>query len=231
MPDNRQIHIAPNKPLFVSLVDPEGEYDDGLRQGRYQTTAGEILVLPRPAVVELNLVEPKPGEEIVIQKHWDGRPGSGIHWTVALSTRSELARAAQEEPQDLTPILQASIEQAEQRKAATASPTPIRKPVKQERPAAEQPRLFDRGQGTGTYGPVGDPIPDPPGLVLPAAARSRIQKPGQIPANVATREILSFIQSDPNTANWSDQSRQDLASTILIAAYRAGHIGLWERGE
>ncbi len=230
MPDNRQLHIAPNKPLFVALVDPEGEYDDGLRQGRYQTTAGEILVLPRPAVVELNLVEPKPGEEIVIQKHWDGRPGSGIHWTVALSTRSELARAAQEEGQDLTPVPQIPIEAVQERKAATASPTPIRRPVKKESAPESQPRLFDRGQGTGTYGPA-PATTEPAPAILPAAARSRIQKPGQIPANVATREILSFIQSDPNTANWSDQSRQDLASTILIAAYRAGHIGLWERGE
>jgi hypothetical protein len=60
-------------------------------------------------------------------------------------------------------------------------------------------------------------------------AIGRQPRPGQIPANVATREILEFIQSDPNTANWSDQARQDLASTIIISAWKAGYIGLWER--
>jgi len=84
-----------------------------------------------------------------------------------------------------------------------------------------QPRLFDRG--TGTHGPAPMSIP------LPISAIGRGLKPGAIPANIATREILEFIQSDPNTANWSDQARQDLASTILIASFKAGYIGLWER--
>ncbi len=50
-----------------------------------------------------------------------------------------------------------------------------------------------------------------------------------IPVNVAVREILAFIDADPNTRNWSDKARQGAASTILIAEYRAKRIGLWER--
>jgi hypothetical protein len=65
-------------------------------------------------------------------------------------------------------------------------------------------------------------------VILPAAARGRVQV-GQIPANIAVREILAFIKTDPSTANWDAQSTQDLASTIIIAGYKAGHIGLWER--
>ena len=101
-------------------------------------------------------------------------------------------------------------------KEAVEPPTPIRRPVK--RQAAEvQPRLFDKG--TGTYGPAP--------AILPAIGK--VSKPGQIPANVATREILEFVNADPNTANWSADARQDLASTILIASFKAGYIGLWER--
>ena len=71
----KQIHIPPNKPLYVALVDPEGQYDFELRTGRYQTTTGELLCLPRPAVILLNALEPAPGEEIQITKHWSGKPG------------------------------------------------------------------------------------------------------------------------------------------------------------
>lgn len=224
-----KLQIAPNKPLFVRLADPQdaSQYDFEIHQGNYRTTDGQILTLPRPAVILLNGLEPKPGEEIVIQQHWTGRASDSREWTVALSTQSELARAEAEDSQDLTPQLEASIRQAEERKTSTATPTPIRTPAKRE-PKQEntQPRLFDQ-RGTGTNGPA--PAAAPLSIPLPAVAIGKPTKPGQIPANVATREILQFIQSDPNTANWSDQARQDLLSTILIAEYRQGRIGLWER--
>jgi hypothetical protein len=103
--------IAPNVPIFVCLVDPEGQYDMDLRQGVYQTTTGDLLVLPRPAVIALNMCEPRPGEEVVIQKHWSGKTGDSPQWTVALSTRSELSRASEAtDSQDLTEQLERSIQ-------------------------------------------------------------------------------------------------------------------------
>jgi hypothetical protein len=227
---NKQIVIAPNVPIFVCLVDPEGQYDMDLRQGVYQTTTGDLLVLPRPAVIALNMCEPRPGEEIVIQKHWSGKTGDSPQWTVALSTRSELSRASEAtDSQDLTEQLERSIEALKPKESPVALPVPIRKPAKkQDHP--EQPRLFDRRKGTGTDGPAPQEAP-PIAAPVPARAVARYQKPGQIPANIAVREVLHWVNADPNTINWSDQSKQDLLSTILIAAYRAGHIGLWERGE
>ena len=215
-----ELTIAPNRPLTVALVDPEGRFDFETGMGQYQTTTGELVTLPRPAVVILNTLDPQPGEEIVITKHWSGKPAEKAEWTISLSSSAENARAkAEAGPSDLAEQLQASIEQVQARKEVVALPTPIRRPAKRQPSIEIQPRLFDRG--TGTYGPM--PIP------LPAVAIGRQPRPGQIPANVATREILEFIQSDPNTANWSDQARQDLASTILIASFKAGYVGLWER--
>jgi len=220
MPDKlRELHIAPNRPVTLALVDPEGQFDFEIGIGRYQTTTGELLSLPRAAVVALNAIEPRPGEEIQIVKHWSGRAGEQAEWTISLSSRSENARAMAEnvtqdeaeDPHTINPPTQTQ-------KEAVEPPTPIRRPVK--RQAAEvQPRLFDKG--TGTYGPAP--------AILPAMGK--VSKPGQIPANVAVREILAFIKADPSTANWGDQSVQDLASTVIIAAYKAGHVGLWERGE
>jgi hypothetical protein len=229
-----QIHITPNKPVYIALVDPDGdsaEYDFELRVGRYRTTTGEILVLPKSAVVKLNELSPRPGEEIQITKIWSGKTGEAPEWTICLSNRSENARAKEEmAAQDLTGQLQASIEQARERKSIVEPPTPIRASKKEPKPAT-QPRLFDKG--TGTHGPA--PFPDPaadPRLSMPIPAAPPVRtRPAQIPANVAVREILQFIRIDPNTKNWSDQSQQDLLSTILIASYKAGQVGLWERGE
>jgi hypothetical protein len=219
------LQIKPNVPLTVALENPDGMFDFDLGMGIYQTTSGQTFTLPRPAVILLNTLDPDPGEEIVITKHWSGKRGEKAKWTVSLSPNSEKCRAkAETETSELTEQLQASIEQVQGKKRATEPPVPIRRPSRRQVDTQIQPRLFDRG--TGTHGPAPAAVPISAPALLPAAARQRV---GQIPANIATREILAFIQSDPNTANWSDQSRQDLLSTILIAAYRAGHVGLWER--
>jgi hypothetical protein len=220
------LFIAPNRPVLVALVDPQGQYDFDLQVGRYETTTGHTLTLPRLAVVQLNALEPRPGEEVQILKSWSGKPGEHPEWTVSLSITSERARAGAGEGDTLTQQLEASLSTLPTQNAVVAPPTPIRKPAKRE-PAEVQPRLFDRG--TGTHGPAIQPEDVPRSIPLPAAAIGRQQRPGQIPANIAVKEILAFICSDPSTANWSDQARQDMASTVYIAAVKAGHVGLWER--
>ena len=223
----KQISIAPNKPVYVALVDPEGEYDSELEKSTYQTTCGQLLTLPREAVVKLNALGVKPGEQIQITRVWSGKVHERIQWTIALAHQSEMARAEAGEPDTIMGQLQASIDQAVERKSNTP-PTPIRKPAA---PAqVEQPELFDR-RGTGTHGPAPEPMPAPAALPQVARATAGSRERVQIPVNIAIREILQFVAVDPNTRNWSDQSRQDLASTILIAEYKQGRIGLWERGE
>lgn len=220
--------IAPNRPVTVALVDPEGTFDLDAGKGTYQTTTGQALILPRQAVVTLNLLEPRPGEEIVITKHWDGKPKDKPYWTISLSTKSEKARAEAGEPDTLACQLGASIETAKENRRPVRVPTPIGRPTKRKPTTEVQPRLFDRGNGT--YGPSPAVNSQLAPLILPAPAAIGNRKLGQIPANIATREILEFIKSDPSTANWGDQAVQDLLSTILIASFKAGYIGLWERG-
>lgn len=217
--------IPPNRPVTVALLDTEGDFDFEVGIGRYQTTTGQLLTLPRAAVVILNALEPRPGEEIVIQKVWSGKPGEPSEWTIRLSTQSEQARAEAGEADTLTEQLERSIEAMEQRKEAVAPPTPICRPQKRQPAAEVQPRLFDRG--TGTHGPA--PAVQLAPMVLPTAAIGRQPRPGQIPANVAVKEILEFIKADPSTANWGDQAVQDLLSTVFIGFVKGGLIGLWER--
>ena len=136
-----ELHIAPNKPVTVALVDPEGQFDFDRGTGRYQTTTDQVLTLPRPAVVLLNTLDPKPGEEIVIQKIWSGRAKDKARWVIALSTKSEKARAEAGEPDTLTQQLEASLDQAKAQKALTKAPTPIRRPSKRQIAHENQPRL------------------------------------------------------------------------------------------
>ena len=88
------LHFAFNVPVLLALEDPEGQYDFENQTGTYQTTTGQTLTLPRPAVIQLNALEPRPGEELQITRHWKGTPGSPVEWTVCLSPRTEQLRAA-----------------------------------------------------------------------------------------------------------------------------------------
>jgi hypothetical protein len=230
MQTNNPLQIKPNVPLRCALQDPQGTYDFDFEQGIYLTTSGQSLTLPRPAVVLLNALDPQPGEEIIITRHWNGKMGSKSEWTVALSARSENERAkAEETPQDLAEQLEASIEHERERRRSLGDPTPIRRPSKRAPAPEVQPRLFDRGTGTHGPAPAIQPEDVPRSIPLPAVAIGRQQRPGQIPADQAVKEILQFIQADPNTANWGDQAKQDLLSTVFIGFIKQGVIGIWQR--
>ena len=202
-----RIRLLPNQPVTVALVDPEGEYDFELQAGRYQTTTGRELILPRSAVIALNECAPAPGEEITICRYdRRGRP----EWTVSLAPSSEKARAEQEEPSELAEALQESIAQAQNGKRAKEAVTPIRR-----KPAAkqdDQPRLFDRG--TGTDGPVPQPAP---------AARLAIAT--KTPYGQMLRAIVRTVESvlRAEGLQLGDGPKQDLISTVYIdAAKRQG---------
>jgi hypothetical protein len=144
---SERIHFSPNIPTKLRLADPDGEYDHELRQGTYQTTDGREFALPRNAVVQLNALDVKAGEEIQITKLTHP-----ARFVIELAHSTEMARAeaettleSSEAPSDVETLLKASVEQAETRKRRGRPPVqPIRKD-----PAREpvQPRLFDRGYG------------------------------------------------------------------------------------
>lgn len=219
-----KLRLQPNIPVTIQLVNPEGDYDFELQKGCYDLKDGRMLVLPRAGVIALNELEPRAGEEMGVC--YRTPPGKPPRWDFWLTPRSEQVRALEEthpveaeEPSELAKKLQATIDELHKGKAAVGLPTPIRRPIQRD----IEPR------GTGTDGPASQPEP----VTVPAMAASGRRKPpvDQIPCNVAIKEILGFLKLDPGTEGWSDQARQDLASTILIAEYKAGRIARWERGE
>jgi hypothetical protein len=194
-----KIHFSPNHPVLVRLKDPVGEWDDELRVGRYETSDGSTLTLPRSAVIKLNNLDPKPGEEIGICRY----TGKGESWAVWLSTTSEKDRAVSEiDHSELAEQLQASIEQSEGRKAAKEGVTPIRKPAKR---TDDQPRLFDQ-RGTGTDGPAIQP--------RPAALRKGVPY-GQM-LQCIVRTVKSVLEAEK--LQLGDDPTQKIIVTLYIDA-------------
>lgn len=222
--NSKPLAFPPNIPITLKLQDPQRDaatlYDFDLRIGRYLTTDGYMLELPRPAAIQLNTLDPQPGEEITVVRKWSGKQGESPEWVIGLTAASERARAGAETPSELTEMLQASLDSLQDPKADLEPPTPIRKTVKAEK-HIEQPKLFDLG--TGTNGPALRP--------RAVQALARWQKPGVIPFNVAFREVTRFVVIELEAAReqWNDEARQAMVSTILIAGSKSGYIGPWER--
>ena len=208
----KTITFQPNEPQVLSLQETAGVLDGFYVL--YETSDGRLLTLPRPAAVKLNQLDPAPGEEFTATKHQEGKQPA--EWVFSLTAKSENLRAAKEN--------QEADQQARELAAATRKDLPrqleasiLRQMPKSSRAAVTE--VPDEQKGTGTYGPV--PQLAPVGRKLREV----------IPYNVAFREIVRFVTKELNESGeqWSEQSRQDLASTILISAAKQGLLGVWER--
>jgi hypothetical protein len=216
------LRFAFNEPVLLSLEDPQGQYDFDTHQGMYRTTQGQSFTLPRAAVILLNQLDPRPGEELQITRYWKG-PGHPIEWTVCLSPRTEQSRAAEEmaaddaqEPSDLSEALKGSIAQVEARKPVSGPPTLVKKGAKRE--IEPQPRGFNRGNGT--EGPA--PQPAPP---IPATRPAAVAPPVKTPYPDMLRHIVRTVKQvlAQEKLQLGDGPTQDLISTVYIdAAKRSG---------
>ena len=216
------IQFRPNEPQVLSLRETSGVLDGFYVL--YETSDGKTLQLPRPAAVKLNELDPAPGEEFSAIKHQEGK--GPVAWVFSLTPRSEQLRASQEAEEaeelarktrrDLEGQLQESLKDRHpSRKPSVRALIPMPNPPAQGgQDPSESPR------GTGTYGPL-------PQVAL-AGRKTRIDP---IPFNLAFREIVGFVTRELNASGeqWSEQSRQDLVSTVLIAGSKAGWIAPWER--
>jgi len=218
------IHLKPNEPLTLSLVDPYADscerYDSERQVGEFRTTDGRILALPRPAVIELNALDPQPGEQIGVCRY-TGRQGRIAVW---LTAQAENDRAAAEaDPSDLVPALQASIDQAKNGKPASTPVTPIRrKPATKE---DDQPRLFDQRKGTGTDGPAPQ--------LAPAAIQRTAPAVKGIPYQDILRHIVRTVKGvlESEKLQLGDDPTQKIIVTLYIdAARRTGVAYDFTRG-
>jgi hypothetical protein len=215
-----RVRFELNTPQILALADPQGDYNPDQEEVFYPTADGRILVLDTRAAGRFNELFLRPGETFGISRNWEpGLKGSIPRFDFWLTPASEQARAAEEIAQP-EPQRPASITAAQ---PTPESPAPIRQ-RRQRRPKVEAmpgpgPLAIpaEAQRGTGTYGPAPRPAIHP--------------RPGRIPMNVAFREVVQFVTTELQHSGeqWSDQSRQDLVSTIIISASRQGLLDVWER--
>lgn len=197
-----EVKFSPNIPQTLALASSEGELDERYNRVHYTLVDGREMVLSSLVSAKLNGLELRPGETFGICKRWTGEQAEPVSWTVWLTPQTEQKRAAEE----TAAIDRQSLE-----------------PVRQIRRQREVDPVETVELGTGTHGPAPQRAP------RPVKAASAL--PGRVPYNVAFREVVQFVSSGLKETGeqWSDQARQDLCSTILIAASKSGLLCLWER--
>lgn len=181
-----------NVPQLLTILDPLGDSEGS--QVVYQSSAGE-LSLPRHAARKIDALKLAPGEEISICRYQ--RPGEpAAEWVIALSPKTEKARAAAE-----APTLEAQL-------AETLKLTNRGTPLREIRPPA----------------PAESSTPKISPRLAPKATREGAS--GRVGYREALREITGAVTGTLRDLGeqWSDQSRQDAVSTIFIAAAKAGMI-------
>lgn len=205
------VAFEPNKPQEVALSDNPGPFKlpsgsgclFSLSDGRWMHLDGRTA----QSVADLAL---QPGETFRVCLQ--GQPGGIAYWSVWLSPETEKGRTAAEAP-DLERQLAESLQLVARRKGAIPAigDTPVLAP-------------------TGTEGPAPLPVRKP--AIAAVASAKRERHPG-IPLNVAFREVVRFVCAELNASGeqWSENSRQDMISTVLIAAQKANLLCVWEREE
>lgn len=209
------IQFQPNQPQSF-VMPPTGPYKlPEENSAVIPLPGGDWLFLASPLASSLDALKLQPGEEFAICLYQD----QGIpHWECWLTPGTEKARAAVEMAKlDLETQLRASLKVVQGRKERFSG-------------EAAGPGFL---APTGTEGPVSMPAPSARKLpaIAAAAGAGRKRREGPIPLNVAFREVVQFVVAELKDSGeqWSDQCRQDLISTALIAAQKLGLLSVWER--
>lgn len=213
--------FAPNVPQTVSLMFQEGRQ---LENGNWMFTLQDqrVMFVAPEVKASLDALQLQPGEQFTICKRWNGEKGrrSITRWDVWLHNETEKSRAAAEAP-ELERQLQASLDAVAGRKSAPGGrvlpmPTP---------PVELAP--------TGTDGAT-RAIPQPQQApILPQVVATRLPPNGKIPFNQAFTQVVALVNDGLKSCGevWNDGPKQDIVSTILIAASNMGWLSLWERPE
>jgi hypothetical protein len=196
-----QVHFETNVPQTLALQEPRSERF-GDYEITYTLTDGRLLKVSKAVAAKINELDLQPGETFGMCKQMvfnEQRKRLTPSWTVWLTPETEKARAHQEMKPPMT-------------LADVKKPGKVRSIRKA--PPEQSSIPFDRG--TGTFGPA--PLP-------------QSLRPPRIPWDQAFREVLAFVLQGLKEAQqeWNDQSKQDMVSTVLIAASNNGLLALWQR--
>jgi hypothetical protein len=213
-----------NQPETVAFQTMQGVMVTGDFPG-FQTlfalVDGRRLYADEQLTQKIRCLDARPLEAFTLCKRKSGRK---VVWDVWLSNAAEKGRAAEEAQatgpqaaQGVDFVLSSSPGQSGkvgQGKDGKPEVTYVTPPAPILEQLAESIRQIETAKA-----------------IRPQAAQVIVRSLGPIPWNIAFREVLQFVTAELKAAGeqWSDQSRQDIASTILISAAKSKLIGIWER--
>jgi hypothetical protein len=194
------VHFQPNEPQTLALQEPRSE-QFGDYEITYTLTDGRLLKVSKAVAAKINELDLQPGETFKICKQmvFNEQRRRDTPSWTVWLTPESEHARAKQEMQP--PMTLSDVKRPKIRSICKAAPEQASIP-------------FDKG--TGTFGPA--PLP-------------HTLRPPRIPFNQAFTEILRFVATGlkEQGEQWNDESKQDMVSTVFIAAANAGLLSLWER--
>ena len=221
-----------DQPVEVALKYPDPKIFEsqwGGERAMYSLTDGRVMYLDSIGAARIKSLDIQPGEMFFVVKRKNGRltdfvafregqepPAPDHRWSAsgpskkpAYKTPDLVANvAARNASSDLERQLAQSIDMVERRKLEAKLNQHIDAPAA-ETNGSERKRTEVNGNGASK----------PPRT--------------KVPVNRAVLEAVRMVQHAMKETGeqWSDASKQDLVSTILITAQREGWMTMWETGE
>jgi hypothetical protein len=253
-----RVQFSPNVPHdLLVLADSEGvPVDDDWTTMSFPLVDGRDLIVPRQVAISMNMLELKPFvETFSLCKYHNGERRQQARGNVWLSNDTERDRAAalkslgpfQYPETGILPKLRQSIVAASESKGVFTGPPPT--PVQPQPPIAAPPIPDDAFQRFAPVKLIVPPAPITPAASLPPLPaeeplangthgpqrlpRRVVPIPTKVPFNIAFVEVSRLVRDGLKEIGeqWSDSSRQDAVSTILISATKAGWITIWDRSQ
>lgn len=207
------MQFTPNVPVEIALKFTDGKSVEGRfgDQMMYSLSkpADHVVYLDNDVAAKLNILEPRKGEVIHACKRWSGKKTEKPVWDFWRGGADQQGPVPvrEDEPRSTSPL-------------PTSGPTATTQSGNNTSTSASSIKPNGNGSNGYSNGHAGAN----PNLPIP---------PTKIPMNIAVIEAVQMVQTAMKATGeqWSDQSRQDLVSTIIIQAGREGWLTIWERGK
>ena len=211
--------LSPNTPTEIALRFPdgkqvEGRFGDQIMYSLAQP-AEHVMYLDLDVAAKLNVLEPRKGEVILACKRWTGKKGDKMQWDFWRPNTGETKPQADAGASARTPA---------------PEPTAVGQSASTDNGHGSKPNGFANGHGSNGY-TLGDAVPAHgsgpnnnsrvnPELPVP---------PSKIPidqAAIASVRMMQFAMQATGE-QWSDQARQDFATTLLITMQKEGWLCIY----
>ena len=214
-----------DQPVEVALKYPDPKVFEsqwGGERAMYSLTDGRVMYLDSIGAARIKSLEVQPGEMFFVVKRKNGRltdyvafregqepPAPDYRWS---------APASPKKPAYRTPDLVANV--ATRNAAASGGPSDLERQLAQSIDMVERRKLEAKLNQH-----IDAPAANGNGAVKPPRTK--------VPVNRAVLEAVRMVQHAMKETGeqWSDASKQDLVSTILITAQREGWMTMWETAE